>query len=70
MSQEEIRAKHDELKLRAKQLERDKKVLKADREHLQAICEHPNLKSFKSGDYSGATYICRQCPDCGLDEER
>jgi len=44
------------------------------REQIKAIqkfrCKHPNSKSFKSGDYSGDTYIVFSCPDCGLNEER
>lgn len=32
-------------------------------------CNHANAKSFRSGDYSGATYIVFNCPDCGLNKE-
>lgn len=36
---------------------------------VQARCSHPYAREWKSGDYSGDTYMMVECPDCKLKKQ-
>ncbi len=62
MTPKQVRKKRQEIdkRLRANRVERDRIV--AELKILKDVeCEHPS--TYKSGDYSGATYLV--CNDCG-----
>ncbi len=63
---EKITKLKERLQLRELQV----KKLKLKIRYYQDICPHPNKTSYKSGDYSGDTFIVTDCPTCGFHSER
>ncbi len=62
---ESIKKWADDIKQKLKEHDAKRKLLIAEQTYVQAICDHSNMKSWKSYDYDGGCDYCQSCPDCG-----
>ena len=66
MTQEEIRAKHKEVRARLKEHDAARKLIEGELKFIQHICEHPNMEKWHDSGWGRMPSDEFRCPDCGV----